>query len=101
MDTVWQSTVQPAPIGLDPEVIESCLGQTAAAPTAFKCHLRENDRSRNTVLLLLSHRSMGVFLEKLIRSEKALFADMKSGNTLQLHVSYVSKEIVGIFKSPP
>ena len=101
MDTVWKSAVQPVPVGLDAEIIESCLGQTAVSPTAFKCHLSKDDGSGNAVFLLLSHGGMGISLEKCVRRKKSLLADMESSNTLQLYVSYVSKEVIGVFESSP
>ena len=101
MDTVWKSAVQPVPVGLDAEVIESCLGQTAVSPTAFKCHLSKDDGSRDAVFLLLSHGGMGIFFEKRIRRKKGFLADMKSCDTLHLYVSYVNKEVIGIFEPSP
>ena len=86
MEAIWQSAVQPIFVGFDTEVVESCLGKTAFPPTAFKCHLGEDDRRGDAVFLLLSHGGMRILLEKIIRSENVFFIDVKCCDTLQLYI---------------
>ena len=98
MDAVGKTAVEPVPVCFDAEEVEACLGEAAAAPATFQCHLGEDDGSRDAVLLLLAHGCMGISLEEVIRGKEGVLADMEGPNTLQLYISYIDKEVVGVFE---
>ncbi len=100
MYTIWQTFLNHRLLALIPEEVVTCLCKIAVSPSAFKCHLSENNRRWNAILALLPHCNTCIFLEELCWSHYLLLVQMQSFDGFLLSISYIYQQVIWVLKFP-